>query len=153
MVDVVNDCGCYHFFAPEKERVERVVSKPFGFDPFIPQWLPSVPPGKGLGIRVNSGWHQVERLIAVREPADAIPYELVPYDVLENLPHDDGRTESIFDAKGIAKCSERVERFILFSMGIPSVGSMRQRGHHALELIGRSHFDDPDLFDRSFVFK
>jgi len=153
MVDVVNDCGCYHFFAPEKARVDRVISKPFGFDPFIPQWLPSVSTGKRLGIRINSGWHQVERLIAVGEPSDAISYELLPYDVLENLPHEDGRTESIFDAKGIVKCTERVERFILFSMGIPSVGSMRQRGHHALELIGRSHFDDPDLFDRNFVFK
>lgn len=69
------------------------------------------------------------------------------------LPHEDGRAESIFDARGVAKGSERVERFILFSMGIPSVGSMRQRGHHAIELIGRVHFDDPDLFDQSFIFK
>ena len=153
MVDVMMDCGCYHFFAPEKERVDRIVSKPFRFDPFVPQWLPDVPPGKRLGIRINSGWHQVERLIALGEPPDPISYELVPYDVLETLPHEDGRTESIFDARGIVKGSERLERFILFSMGIPSVGSMRQRGHHAIELIGRVHFDDPDLFDENFVFK
>jgi hypothetical protein len=30
---------------------------------------------------------------------------------------------------------------------------MRQRGHHAIELIGRGHFDDPDLFNQSFLFK
>jgi hypothetical protein len=30
---------------------------------------------------------------------------------------------------------------------------MRQRGHHAIELIGRAHFDDPHLFDQSFTFK
>jgi len=62
------------------------------------------------------------------EAPDSVPYELVPYEVLETLPHEDGRTESIFNEHGIVKGSERVERFILFSMGIPSVGSMRQRG-------------------------
>ncbi len=153
MVDGVNDCGCYHFFAPEKGQVDRVLSQPFRFDPFISQWLPTVPPAERLGIRMNSGWHQVQRLIPVGETLNAISYELVPYDVLEALPHEDGRRESIFDARGIVKGSERVERLILFSMGIPSIGSMRQRGHHAIDLIGRVHFDDPYLFDQNFVFK
>ena len=153
MVDVVMDCGCYHLFAPEKDRVARVVSKPFQFDAFVPQWLPVIPSGKRVGIRISSGWHQVQRVIAVEEIPDPIPYELAPYDILEALPQEEGRTKSIFDAKGIVRGSERVERFILFSMGIPSVGSMRQRGHHAIELIGRVHFNDPDLFDQSFIFK
>jgi hypothetical protein len=72
---------------------------------------------------------------------------------LETLPQEVGQTKSIFDARGIVRGSERVERFILFSMGIPSVGSMRQRGHHAIELIGRVHFDDPHLLDQSFIIK
>ncbi len=153
MVDVANDCGCYHFFAPEKERVDQVLSKAFQFDPFVPQWFPTIPSGKRLGVRINSGWHQVQRLLPAGNISDPFPYELVPYDVLEALPHEDGQTESIFDARGIVKGSERVERFILFSMGIPSIGSMRQRGHHAIELIGRAHFDDPYLFEKSFIFK
>jgi hypothetical protein len=153
MVDVVNDCGCYHLFAPNRDRVARTITKPFMFDPFVPQWLPDVAEGERLGVRLNSGWHQVQRLITAKDFPNPIPYELVPYDILEILPHEEGRTESIFDSGGIAKCAERIERFILFSMGIPMIGSMRQRGHHAIELIGRAHFDDPDLFDRSFVFK
>jgi hypothetical protein len=153
MVDIVNDCGCYHLFAPEKERVDRIISTPLKFDPFVPQWLPDLLPGQRLGVRLNSGWHQVQRLIVGGDFAEPIPYELVPYDVLENLPREGGRTESIFNSKGIAKCSERIERFILFSMGIPKIGSMRQRGHHAIELIGRTQFDAPTLFDESFVFK
>ena len=40
-----------------------------------------------------------------------------------------------------------------FSMGIPSVGSMRQRGNHPIALRGRVHFDDPYLFEQNFVFK
>jgi len=153
MVDVVNDCGCYHFFAPEKEQVARIISKPLRFDPLVPEWLPDIPPGQRLGARLNSGWHQVQRLIAAKDFPESIPYELVPYDVLEGLPREGGRTESIFNSRGIARCSGRVERFILFSMGIPKIGSMRQRGHHAIELIGRAQFDDPTLFDESFVFK
>jgi hypothetical protein len=130
-----------------------VISRPLQFDPFVPQWLPEVIPGERFGIRISSGWHQVQRLTEAGPLSDRISYELVPYDVLKMLPHKDGRTESIFDAKGIAKGSERVERMILFSMGIPSVGSMREQNHHAIELIGRDHFDDPYLFDRSFIFK
>ena len=153
MVDVVNDCGCYHFFAPEQERVDRILPRFLRFDAFIGQWVPAVQSGERLGIRINSGWHQVQRLISARDLTDSIPYALMPYDVLEALPHEDGRTESIFDSSGIVKGSARAERFILFSMGIPSVGSMRQRGHHAIELIGKDHFDNPYLFDQNFVFK
>lgn len=153
MVDVQNNCGCYHFFAPDKKRVDRIATRPLMFDAMVPQWLPSVSSGERLGIRTNSGWHQVQRVISVKEAPDPSSYELVPYEVLETLPREDGRTENIFNVNGVAKGSERVERFILFSMGIPSVGSMRQRGHHALELIGRVHFDDPYLFDKNFFFK
>jgi len=153
MVDVQNNCGCYHFFIPEKERVDRILSRPFMFDALILQCLPEVSTNNRLGILINSGWHQPQRLLAMGESPDSIPYELVPYDLLESLPHADGRRESLFDEKGIAKGSERVERFILFSMGIPSIGSMRQRGHHAIELVGRVHFDDPYLFDKNFIFK
>jgi hypothetical protein len=153
MMDVVSDCGCYHFFAPDKERVDRILSRPLRFDPFVGQWLPAIPSDEHLGIRINSGWHQVQRLISAGHLPDPTPYALVPYDVLEALPHQGGRTESIFNSEGIVKGSGRVERLILFSMGIASVGSMRQRGHHAIELIGKDHFDNPYLFDQNFVFK
>ncbi len=153
MVDIINNCGCYHLFAPDRGRVDRMIEQPSRFDPFVPQWLPDVPPGQRLGVRLNSGWHQVQRLIAAKDFPEPIPYELLPYGILEVLPREEGRTESLFNSKGIAGCSKRIERFILFSMGIPEIGSMRQRGHHAIELIGRVQFDDPNLFDESFIFK
>jgi hypothetical protein len=95
----------------------------------------------------------VQRLFAFREAADSVSYELTPYTVLESLPQDGSRRKSIFDAKGIIPGTERSERIFLFPMGVPSVGSMRQRGHHAIDFIGRAQFDDPDLFDRNFVLK
>jgi hypothetical protein len=153
MVDVMNNCGCYHLFSPRRDRVSRIVSKRFRLDPFVPQWLPKIPFGKRLGIRVNSGWHQIERLLSTALPPEAVPYKLIPYGDLETLPTEDCKSESMFDAEGIAKDSERIEPFILFPMGVPSVGSMRQRGNHPISLTGRVHFDDPYLFDHNFVFK
>jgi hypothetical protein len=152
MVDVMNNCGCYHFFAPAQDRAVQILSRPFGPDPFVPQRLPAVPSGNQLGVRITSGWHRAVRLLSVEEVADSIPYELVPYDNLKALPHEMDGTKSLFDGKGIVKGSQRPERFILFSMGIPQIGSMREQGHHAIDLIHRVTFDDPHLFDQNFVF-
>jgi hypothetical protein len=153
MADVMNNCGCYHFFAPAKDRVAQIISRPSRPDPFVPQWLPAVPAGNHLGVRITSGWHRAVRLLSVEEVAESIPYELLPYDLLKALPHEKDGTESLFDGMGIVKGSERPERFILFSMGIPNIGSMREQGHHAIDLINRVTFDDPHLFDQNFVFR
>lgn len=57
-----------------------------------------------------------------------------------------------FTSKGIGKNSERIEPLVLFPMGITDIGFMRQRGHHAIKLVGREYFDDPDIFDKNFEF-
>ncbi len=80
-----------------------------------------------------------------------LSYQLLPYQTLYSLPHRDGRRESIFDDKGIVKGSDRIEPLLLFSMGVPKVGYMRQRGHHAISLVGREHFDDPYLLEKNFI--
>ena len=101
---------------------------------------------------VNSGWHQVEQVGAASpEDAGAISYSLAPYAVLESLPSDAGTRESVFTPEGIMKDSRRIEPYIFFSMGIPKVGYMRQRGHHAIKMVGREHFSNPYLFDDNFV--
>jgi hypothetical protein len=153
MIDVINNCGCYHFFVPDEGRVRAKIPQPSGLEPFVPQWLPRVPSGERFGIRVNSGWHQVERILPVKKTAGSDAYELVPYEDLESLPRGEGSRESLFDSQGIAKGTERIEPLIFFPMGVPRVGSMRQRGHHAVVFIGRAHFDDPELFNRNFAFQ
>jgi len=155
MVDIMNNCGCYHFFVPDPGAVALVLSRPAALDPFVPQWLPALAPGQQLGIRINSGWHQVERVYAasaVGEQGAVTPYRLAPYEQIESHPADEGRWRSLFDNCGIAVGSGRIEPLIFFPMGIRSIGSMRQRGRHAIDLIGREHFDNPHLFDQNFIF-
>jgi hypothetical protein len=153
MVDIMNNCGCYHFFAPARGRVNQTLAPASATPPFVPQDLPPLGREERLGVRVNSGRHQVQRLFAAREGKGDILYDLRPYEDLESLPAGDGSRKSLFDASGIVPGTERSERFFLFPMGVPRVGSMRQRGHHAVDFIGRAHFDDPDLFERNFILR
>ena len=153
MVDIMNNCGCYHFFVPRKEKVAEINPSSNGLYPFVPAWLPDAFPDERLNLRINSGWHQIQKAFARNVPADAVTYELRPYDELEMLPHPDGGTQSVFTADGIMKDSSRIEPYIFFSMGIPKVGYMRQRGNHAIKLVGRGHFTDTDIYDRYFVFQ
>jgi hypothetical protein len=153
MVDIMNNCGCYHFFVPRKEKVRQIRSSPLAIDGFVPTWLPDDFPPKRLTIRVISGWHQVTNIGTYSRPFDLIPYHLEPYQRLEMLQKNDTHHESMFTARGIGKYSERVESDIFIPMGVPKVGRMRQRGHHAIKFVGRAHFDDPHLFDKHFEFK
>lgn len=153
MLEVLKNCGCYQIFVPQKERVQKTVSRRLKPDFLVAQWLPAVLPGQRLGVRVSSGWHQLERVYAVEAPPD-LYYQFVPYEVLEALPYDGERKKSMFNSKGVVEDSERGrEEILFFSMGIPSVASMRQRGRHPCELVGRVHCDDPELFDKYFELK
>jgi len=153
MLDIMNNCGCYHFFVPDQKTVKGIIPAPFEIDVFVPRWLPESFPQRRLNLRINSGWHQVDHIATDLTATQILPYRLVSYDHLEMLPHEDNGHESIFNSKGIVKNSGRIEPLIFFPMGIPDVGSMRQRGHHAIKLVGRSYFSDPDLLDRSFEFE
>ena len=153
MVDVMNSCGCYHFYAPRRGMVGIKKPSSQSLYPFVLTWLPDNYPENHLILRVNSGWHQIESLYAEKIPVGSATYRLESYDVLESLPRPDGRMESVFDSKGIMKNSWRIEPYILFSMGIPRIGYMRQRNHHAIHIVGRTHFTDPDILDRYFVFR
>jgi len=154
LVDIMNNCGCYYLIVPRRDRIEKVTPTFSGLYPFVPAYLPEEFPDRPLTLRIISGWHQVERVSAAAPPdTPSATYRLLPYDRLESLPRADGSRASVFTAQGIMKDSERIEPYIFFSMGIPKIGYMRQRGHHAVELVGRAHFSDPDIYNRYFVFR
>ena len=66
------------------------------------------------------------------------------------LTRTNGETQSIYRPDGIVDGTERLERFLLWPMGIASPGAMRQWGTHATAFVGRRHFDDPSLFEDAF---
>ncbi len=148
MLDIMNSCGCYHFYIPRKEKVAEITEKPFVVD-----GLPQKFPLERLSFRIKTGWHQVEHIGTSAGLRESKTYALIPYDVLESLPDSDGKKESVFNPEGIMKDSHRIESYIFFSSGISSIGSMRQRGHHAISMTGREDFSDPKIFDRNFTFK
>ena len=121
-------------------------------DAFVPTWLPDNFPRQRLVIRLKSGWHQTENIGTGKISSGSTSYNLVAYNQLEKLPRTVQANESMFTSNGIGKNSERIEPLIFFPMGIPDIGSMRQRGHHAIKFVGRAHFDDPHLFDEHFQF-
>jgi hypothetical protein len=154
MGDVMNNCGCYHFFIPDRQKVAEVIKKEGELEPLVPAWLPQGVPQMRIDLMVNSGWHQVQHVgNADPDNGRAIAYRLVPYAALESLPAGNGTRSSVFTPKGIMKDSRRIEPYIFFSMGIPKVGYMRQRGHHPIKMVGRDHFTNPHLLDENFVFK
>lgn len=151
LVDGMNNCGCYHFFLPTAALVPRERSPVLAPGPFIPAPLPADFPRQPLLIRISSGWHQVQQVATDAPPAAGQrSYRLRPYTDLESLPLPSGRFVSLFRPDGIARHSGRIEPLLLFPMGVANVGSMRQRGHHPIVLIGREHFDSPDLLERHF---
>lgn len=153
MVDVMNNCGCYHFYVPSGERLAETISRPLRLDPFVPTTLPGGFPKRRIVLDVMSSWHQVYRISTEEGNRAEKTYALRPYRTLESLPRPDGSRENLFDPEGLAKGSARVEPLIFFPMGVPDVGAMRQRGHHAIAFVGRDHFDDPWLFQRHFRFR
>ncbi len=153
LVDIMNSCGCYHFFVPHKQRIKSVIPVSLEFDPLVIDWLPDNYPDQPLAIRLNSGWHQVDDISTKTQISTQNEYQLLPYQKLETLQRDQYQSESIFSPDGIVKGSDRIEPYFFFSMGVPDVGAMRQRGRHPIKLIGRLHFDDPYIIDKSFILK
>lgn len=153
LVDVMHSCGCYHFFLPDWRRTARIVFRPPRLSPLVPAWMPPDFPARPLRLRASSGWHQVAHVATGGTARETTAYALEPYARLEALPREDGPPRSVFDHRGRMPGSERIEDLLFFSMGIPAVGQMRQRSHHATQFVGREHFDDPGLLDRHFEFR
>ena len=76
---------------------------------------------------------------------------VLPYDRLRSLVVAANKNRSVFSPRGLIENSHRLERYVLWPMGVLSAGAMRQSGHHAIAFVGRRHFDDPALITDYFV--
>lgn len=145
--DSIHACGCYHLLFPAQSLTARADIE--GEPPLLPQ--ASLPAG-ALAVRLQSGSHAVQRVIAPSRDLlrGARTYALLPYRELLSLAVPGDGRRSVFAASGLVKGSERRERFWLWPSGIRSPGAMREYGTHATAFVGNRHFDDADLFDQLF---
>ncbi len=151
-VDVMLNCGCYHFVLYDGKKVSGLIQDAAGFQPTVGGEIPQRHGNEQFHFKIRPGWHQVDQILASPAASADLNYQLRPYEELEYIA-DQNRSASLFDSQGLVPGSNRLERFFLFCMGIPKVGTMRQRGRHPITLIGRGYFDDPYLFDTSFSYR
>jgi hypothetical protein len=150
LADSMHNCGCYHMFFPSSALQIRSIED--GTEPaLIPSTLPELEAGQRYVLHLSSGAHYIQAVATTdRDAAADVHYGLDDYDVLRSLPVPSGGRRSLFGPDGLVAGSERLERFLLWPMGVSSAGAMRQWGHHATAFVGRRHFDDVDLLDRYF---
>lgn len=152
MVDLIKNCGCYHGFIPDDNLFDITNLKQTQRSAQILQALPQQQERQRLQFILSDSQQILHVDADTGEDHDTQPYLLRPYNDLEQLADENGTIGSLFDQRGIVPNTTRAERVFLFPMGIKSVGSMRQRGHHPITLIGRDHFDNPNFFDETFHY-
>jgi hypothetical protein len=148
LYDTIHNCGCYHLFVPTSAVHTISQSKSLQEDTFVVQEAPREDP---LTLRVAHTSHYLQRAY-VAAPADPSvrTFHWADYDDLRTMPLPQGGSRSLFRDDGIVAGTQRGERWVLWPMGVPEPGAMRQWGHHATAFVGRRHFDDPFLFEGHF---
>lgn len=153
LYDSIHPCGCYHLLFPTDRVKQNPASRQLPEPPLIPQRVAVPETGERLVVRLESGSHYIQRVYADHlhsgRPSGKT-YSWRDYAALYATPSADGGSDTLFRSDGIIAGTERAERSLLWPMGIPEPGAMRERGRHAIAFLGRSHFDDPDLLDRFF---
>lgn len=148
LYDTIHPCGCYHLFFPTESLQLRPTAQNLMEPPLVAQSAPVVDAHQRIVVRIASASHYVQRIYADTHERGS-DYRLQPYEALYRVK-DGNQRRSLFAADGLVPGTERGERWLLWPMGIPSPGAMRERGHHATAFVGRRHFDDPDLLDHLF---
>lgn len=152
LADSMHNCGCYHHFYPAESLVPNASAiKHEPEPPFIAQTLPTLTAGSRYWVHIASGNHYIQRILSGDEhPLPGNTYAQLDYDELRSLPLPTGGYRSMFDEQGLVPGTERAERWLLWPLGVPSPGAMRQKGNHAIAFLGKRHFDDADLIARFF---
>jgi len=150
LYDSIHSCGCYHkFYAVDKalqqEPPDNSQEKPLIFSTMLDSRKPIV-------IHLTAATHYVVGLSNYSGETVYKTYLQKQYDQLSNLPYKQ-RHRNLFSPNGLVKGSKRLERFLLWPMGVPSAGAMRQKGHHLTAFVGKRHFDDPDLLTQLFSYQ
>ncbi len=145
-------CGCYYLVFPGERLTERE-PQPGGEPVFIGEPLPQTGPNTRLRLTRAAANHYLVHLDTIkRDVADdaSIRLRVTDADRLRSLAHPDGRRSLYRPDDGLVPGTARPERWLLWPMGVPSAGAMRQPGRHAIAFASRRHFDAPELLAAHF---
>lgn len=151
LYDSIHNCGCYHLFYATDRSCIAAEQAPLQEAAIAPQTLSAA--AKPALLYLSHSDHYLQRvsfrpLLTNKGQQQKRVYSQHSYDTLRSLATTDGDYKSIFQGNGIVKGTQRLERFLLWPMGIPGPGEMRQQGHQATAFFGKRHFDDANLLDR-----
>jgi hypothetical protein len=151
LYETVHNCGCYYKAYPTNRLLIR--DKINYAEPPLILEAPSVNPTKEfMTVAMESRNHYVQHLYATSRqsnPTSAV-YSIEAYGKLRSLPYLNAARRGMFGQDSISPGSKRLERFILWPMGVHSPGAMRQWGRHAVAFVGKRHFDDPFYINEMF---
>jgi len=151
LYETIHNCGCYYKAYPTGRLTVRKTIR-YAEPPLIFKAPQSDPSRQFIHVAMESRTHYVQHLYTTgrqRPPATAT-YNLHDYEELRGLAHPPKGSRSMFAEDGIVNGSQRLERLILWPMGVLSPGAMRQYGRHAVAFVGRRHFDDPEYLQEMF---
>lgn len=156
LYDSFHACGCYHLFfpVPPLRRVDTDEDHDLREAILVPQEAPRLQPGERIALHIDAGSHYLTRFsVSTGKPQGTslrmISEHQPPHFGLRSIADRNGR-RSLFSPSGLVSGSARLERFILWPMGIESAGAMRQWGTHATAFVGDRHADDPFLLEGAF---
>lgn len=141
--DTIHGCGCYHKVFPVARGLDPANHE--GDRPIFSRDLaPNAANGR-VSLLLEPDTHYLVRVQSFKQEGELHRYRAVDADQLRQLPDRQGGIGSLYDQRGLVPASRRLERFLLWPLGVPSAGAMRQPGRHAIAFVGRRHFDDPTL--------
>ena len=144
--DSIHPCGCYYLILPRKNM--QLIPPGEHDEPVLsPDSAPDLQDQQRVVIRIAHRTHYIDHVYAAMAKPQSTVYALKNYSNLLSLKSTTDQYRSFFNEYGLVPDSERLERFILWPLGVRSAGAMRQWGTHAIAFIGKRHFDDPHLME------
>jgi hypothetical protein len=146
----VHACGCYYMVFPGAGLAPSE-AQPRGEPIFAGGSLVSPLPGQRIRLTREAETHFLVHVDIVDGASShrRVPLATRHASELRSMLHPDGR-RGLYRPDGIVPGSQRLERWLLWPMGVPSAGAKRQPGRHPIAFVGRRHFDDPRLLERHF---
>ena len=144
--DSIHPCGCYHKVYPVARGLREsglLLDGPVFYNRLAPNANQ-----QAVVLHLEPDTHYVVAVGRAAEQWEDVPvfgYGYLPADRLRALPGADGKVRSLFNGDGLIAGTERRERWLLWPLGVPSAGAMRQAGNHAIAFVGKRHFDDARL--------